>query len=247
VTYTEDFTGQDVSCHFAVIFASADLVDFDHLGLGGWDRKAIGMAVFLVALPLTGLTPLLPNPAQPFSVSDLNRKPEIAQGLACSLLDSYGVTAGLLASMRGRKCNARNPIPAGSRVWSPISDLYRLFTEALKMNGVQPLIGGDMPDFLIVWNSNLANAMTSSTTAAVLPRRTVIMSIGPALDLPPSQWALQRIWEKGGLVTFSPTFILRSPDKFADIMKMIRCSEHWGAYIIPAVIEWASVSWREIA
>jgi hypothetical protein len=102
-------------------------------------------------------------------------------------------------------------------------------------------------DTFFISNHKLVSHLRSSNLRDNIPRRTTIMSVGPTLALLPSQWRARKIWVSGGLVTFSPTFILRSSEKFGEIMKMIRTSHNWAAYVIPSVIEWAEMSWAETA
>jgi hypothetical protein len=204
------------------------------------------VVALLVALPLNGPLPLLPNPIRPDHIFDMEVKPHIS--VAKTLIDSYGVTPEFLSNSSGRSCQLR-PFPtSGKRLDPPTSlqALHDLFIAALKAYNVLPNDDGN-PELYIVWNANFSVVLSSGTVARQLPRRTVIMTIGPALQLHPNQWTLRPIWTTGGLVTFTPTFILRSPEKFTEIMKMIRCSDNWGAYVIPAVITWASTSWTEPA
>jgi hypothetical protein len=198
----------------------------------------------LIALPLNGPLPLLPNPIRPYSTADTENKPNVA--VARTLIDSYGVTQDFFGTVSGRKCQLRPFPPSRKRLDIPASFqiLHDHIIAGFKAFNVVPMDEGH-PEFLILWNANFLPSLASGTFTRSLPRRTTILTIGPSLQLPPNQWTLRPIWVTGGLVSFTPTFILRSPEKFAEIMKMIRCSDNWGAYIIPAVIAWASVSWSE--
>ena len=101
-----------------------------------------------------------------------------------------------------------------------------------------------------IWfaNQKMAKAVRSGTLATWAMRNTKFFSVGPAFHLAPSQWRLREIWISGGLVTFSPTFILRSPEKFAEIMGMIKdAPTSWGAYIVPQVVQWIAASWQNPA
>ncbi|WWC63897.1 uncharacterized protein I303_106502 [Kwoniella dejecticola CBS 10117] len=50
-------------------------------------------------------------------------------------------------------------------------------------------------------------------------------------------FSLTPIDVSGGLVTFSPSLLLRNPGKFIQIMKLCMTNPHWGAYLCPAAME----------
>jgi hypothetical protein len=100
-------------------------------------------------------------------------------------------------------------------------------------------------EVILVANHKRAKMLRSYFAREAITRRIAFYAFGPDLNLFPSQWTATRIWHSGGVVTFSPTFILRSPEKFAQIMDMIRPAPNWAAYIVPSVVEWCDRSWTE--
>jgi len=213
------------------------------IGLGGWNLEEIKLAVFVLALPLeSGSIPVprLPNPVRPNFGETVDEKPAILPS-EMSVLDSYGLDYAFMSSLRNRSAVKFT----GSE--GPMDALHDSVIDGFKIAGVVPVEGTNPPDNLLVANQKFANTLRSSTVRGVLSRRTAIYAFGPNLQLYPSQWTRRKIWQKGGLVTFSPTFILRSPDKFVEIMKTIRSVDSWAAYVLPSVIEWCHTSWSEPA
>ena len=201
------------------------------------------MALMVVALPLSSSkSPILPNPVRPnFSVVEPDLKPAYDVNGETRLLESYGLTDAYFEQF------ARKPV-----IKYPNSDghydvLYRAIAREFTAKNVEPITENVPAQAVIFSNTRLGRTVRSSTMRTSCIRRTKFYIAGPSLHLPPSQWTVREVWASGGLVTFSPTFILRSPDKFAEIMKMISCTTNWAAYIIPQVTLWAEASWRETA
>lgn len=241
MTYTELRGQKQITAHFALVLASPDSVDMSSIGLGLWIFDEIKLALFVFALPLGSgsiTTPCLPNPVRPDFSEPLDQKPMVTPP-EMSLLESYGFDHDFMSSMRNRTA-IKYPGAEG-----PADVLDEVITQRLKTAGVQPT--ADLPENLFVLNQKFGKALRSSTVRSVLSRRTAIYAFGPSLQLHPNQWKRQRIWQRGGLVTFSPTFILRSPEKFSEIMKTIRTVDTWAAYVLPSVIEWCHTSWSEPA
>ena len=153
------------------------------------------------------------------------------------LLASYGFASEFFETLRAK--NVMKYPPRES-----IDFLYDAIHQCFKSVGA---LSGQPTEVFLVTNANMHRTVSSSNTRKILPRRTPIYAFGPNLQLYPSQWQLRRIWRSGGLVTFSPTFVLRSPEKFSEIMRLIRTSKGWAAYLLPSVLEWAQSSWAEPA
>ncbi|KAK6906162.1 hypothetical protein I203_100146 [Kwoniella mangroviensis CBS 8507] len=62
-------------------------------------------------------------------------------------------------------------------------------------------------------------------------------------DSAPINFPLNPIDGQGGLVTFSPQLILRSPGKFVNVMKFCMTNPHWAAYFTPAAMEFINSGW----
>lgn len=198
----------------------------------------MGLVALLVSLPLDSQPPpALPNPVKPEIEIRVSKPHPLMLG-SCDLLDSFGLSSGLLSSFGGKFVQYRPGHKEG-----PLDDFFHGVKAGFKSVGVKHI--GDKLDTFLIENARLFTAIRSTTMGNALPRRTTIMAMGPTLSLLPSQWKARTIWSNGGLVTFSPTFILRSPDKFAEIMRVIRPANSWAAYIVPSVVEWASMSWNE--
>jgi hypothetical protein len=241
VCYTES-SRTEVDAHYALVLATSSQVDFGHLPLGDWDKDDIGLALFLLALPLNeASSPMMPNPVKPISedISLSPRKLDAPLPSPSPLLESYGLFPSTFERLSNRSAVIR---------WPSVQSFQQY-----QVHGTGPGAGADgvgstpTLDTFFISNHKLASHLRSSNLRDNIPRRTTIMSVGPTLALLPSQWRARKIWISGGLVTFSPTFILRSPEKFGEIMKMIRTSHNWAAYVIPSVIEWAEMSWAETA
>jgi hypothetical protein len=250
--YTES-SRTEVDAHYALVLATSSQVDFGHLPLGDWDKDDIGLALFLLALPLNeASSPMMPNPVKPISedISLSPRKLDAPLPSPSPLLESYGLFPSTFERLSNRSAVIRWPSVGRLDV---LHDAVVQSFQQYQVHGTGPGAGADgvgstpTLDTFFISNHKLASHLRSSNLRDNIPRRTTIMSVGPTLALLPSQWRARKIWISGGLVTFSPTFILRSPEKFGEIMKMIRTSHNWAAYVIPSVIEWAEMSWAETA
>ncbi|RXK38168.1 hypothetical protein M231_04542 [Tremella mesenterica] len=224
VTYTEAPTPDSiVSNHIALVIVGGSRMHFNSLGYGPWQGTKIGLCLVLLALPplsSSSTSPMIPNPARPLHPnmpSPLMTPPS----LPAPLLLSYGIPQEFLASLRGR-VSVKYPGREGD-----LDVLYDTLIDGFKQNQASPLNSSESPpDVLIIGNHRISRTLRSSTLKTCIPRRTLIYSMGPALQLHPSLWTLRPIWTTGGLVTFSPTLILRSPTKFAEIMEMINASSY---------------------
>ena len=236
VCYTEFAKRGRVRCHYALILAAAQHVDMATFGQGDTYDEGKGVVLLLVSIPLTfNVSPQLPNPVRPDLNNELNTESEFSEGETISLLDSFGVGRDFLLGLEG-KVAIMYPRAEGS-----VDYLNATLSSAFIQIGVAPLSKGH-PDTFVIFNAKLANCLRSTRLRDLLSRRTKLYTVGPTMSTLPSQWSLRLVWQTGGLVTFSPTFILRSPERFGEIMKLIRASDTWAAYVLPSVIEWASLS-----
>lgn len=237
VTYTErlDSTG-NIAGHYACVMVHSDNVNLDMLGYGDWSRPEVNMAMLVVSLPMTSsICPKLPNPVRPDFGPNTKDQESHAQ------IELYGLSDAFFRSYEGKSV-VKYPDSEGSYDF-----LYNYIRGQYQANHVQPIKEGSFPEEVLFSNSRIGRTVRSTTLRTTCLRRTKFHMAGPSLHLPPSQWLLREVWATGGLVTFSPTFILRSPEKFEAIMQILRCVTHWAAYIIPSVIIWAESSWREPA
>ena len=216
------------------MLASPDAFDFVQIGMGAWSKETIKVGLFVLALPLTSVpTPRLPNPVRP-SAELLPAPTPPSFPLNVPALQSYGIDHAFLSTLSGQRV-MKYPGEDG-----PTDQLHATLVSSLKQHNAIP---ASEVDTLLVMNHRFMRSLKSSSIKANITRRTAFYAFGPSLQLYPSQWNLTRIWQKGGLVTFSPTFILRNPDTFNDIMEMIRSVDTWAAYVIPGVVEWCKDSW----
>lgn len=242
VSYTNFAPEGRVNRHYALVLASPQSLDPNSIGLGVWRVEDISLAMVLISLPLTSdPPPSLPNPARPDFDDEAYAKPDMELDERVALLDSVGLTRGFLLGLKGRTVSIY-PAQEGTT-----DVLKATIKSAFQAVGAYPPTEDAAPDVIILFNAKLVKALRSQSLRSYLPRRTRIYVAGPSMSLYPSQWHLRAIWQTGALVTFSPTFILRSPERFGEIMKIIRASRSWAAYILPSVIEWASLSWAEPA
>lgn len=228
--------------HFAIILAHITAVEgaVRSLGLGSWPVPSeIGMTLLVLALPLdSGPSPMLPNPAQPILDVKDEKPTTIKTGYPMHILASYDLTPDFFHALRGTRA-IRYP---GQETHYDILGTFieHEFTD----KGVIPHNEQIPPENVLFMNSKYTRAIKSTTLTRTVDRRTKYYAVGPALHLLPSQWALREIWATGGLVTFSPTFVLRSPGKLAEIMKMIRVAPNWAAYVTPQLVQWVHASWK---
>lgn len=233
-----------MTAHYALLVTAASNLETailgPGLGLGPWATiEDAGIALVVVRLPLTSdPPPSLPNPVRP-DLSDIDIKPRSDMNLdQVHVLASYGLFPRYFATLTGR--------PAVSYpVRENDCDAFDIqLVREFQNQGVLPYDPQVRPDYILFKNGHMGRAIRSSTTRHTVNRRTQFSTVGPALHLAPSQWGLTEIWKTGGLVTFSPTFILRNPDKFSGIMTNIRTAPNWAAYVIPEVVQWLETSWK---
>lgn len=211
------------------------------LGLGPWsDLAAVGVALIVLALPLTsGPPPTLPNPVRPDTMvmTDFKPKMDMISG-PDHILATYGLSPQYFSALTGRRAitypSCENECDA----------LHRRIDKEFLLQNVLPHDDRATPEHVLFKNNKMARAVKSSTVKSTANRRTQYFAVGPAMHLAPSQWGLTEIWKTGGLVTFSPTMILRHPDKFHEIMNNIRVAPNWAAYVIPEVVQWVAASWK---
>lgn len=154
------------------------------------------------------------------------------------VLASYGLSPQYFASLAGRRVVVYPSIENDSET------LHRRIEREFQNQSVMPHDETLPPEQVLFKNNKMSRAVKSSTVKSTANRKCQYFAAGPALHLAPSQWGLTEIWATGGLVTFSPTMILRHPDKFDEIMNIIRLAPNWAAYIIPEVVQWVNSSWK---
>lgn len=213
------------------------------LGLGPWsDFSKVGVALFVLALPLTSAPPPdLPNPVRPDALIMTNLKPNIDMISGPDhMFASYGLSPQYFAALTGRRAIIYPPVE------NECDSLHRRIDKEFSFQNVLPHDDRATPEHVLFKSNKMSRAVKSSTIRSTANRRTQYFAVGPAMHLAPSQWGLTEIWKTGGLVTFSPTMILRHPQKFNDIMNIIRMAPNWAAYIIPEVVQWVEASWKTI-
>lgn len=246
ISYTEHLLEDNtVTGHYALVVTAAVNVEAalvgPGLGLGPWaNTQEAGVALLVIALPLdSAMPPSLPNPVRPDAYTKGEDKFNMAMD-QLHILASYGLTPEFFVSLTGVRATTY-PLSEVER------DLFSWIDHELRQKKALPPINEHRPEVVIFNNSKMARAVQSNTLRNTANRRTRFYAVGPALHLAPAQWSLTEIWKTGGLVTFSPTFILRSPDKFAEIMKTVRTAPNWAAYVIPDVVQWVEASWQDPA
>lgn len=230
------------SPHFALVIAQASNMKLDSTEFSQWQEEEGGATLFLVSLPLNSATPNpLPNPitaswttaAEPSaSVSTLT----MSTGEVSA---TYGVNEDLLQTWARRIVSVLSPL---NRPYDILQ--IELWTRLIKNKCV---LGEnkDIPDVVLIANSNVDYRwrIAPSKITRSLRRQTKFYTYGPSLRLPPCFWGMRPVWQTGGLVTFSPMFILQCPDKFDQAMEMIRTSPNWAAYIVPSALEYMERTW----
>lgn len=220
--------------HIFVLIAAAENAHLDTVGLDPWTLEQIGVVAIVVNIPLQGhAIPTLPNPVRPDFLTgeqaDQGRPPQDPMNIA----ESYGFT--------------RATVEVGDTVMLyPPNDfgLYPHAVEQAKRLSLSPPKQPNGPHWMILLNNYWLKSTRSQSVATYLSRSTRIFAMGPDFDIPISQWGLREIWKKGGLVTFSPTLLLREPQRFAEIMEVIRVTPGWAAYIPPSTVLWCEESWH---
>jgi hypothetical protein len=160
------------------------------------------------------------------------------------LIDTYGLSLDTLAEYKSKVVHfisAQEGVELDSLL-STIREGVEL-EERLGSEVAKSTTAGEIADTIFMENGRLTAAVRALNKANAWRTNSVIMTVGPTLSLLPSQWKARPIWARGALVTFSPTFLLSSPELVADVMRAIRPASHCTAYIIPSVIEWVNISW----
>lgn len=212
----------------------------DTVGLNGQNIETMSVVAIVLSIPVDGKpVPMLPNPVHPDFVSgDAPEMPPNAPPKPMIVAESYGFDSTMANSMSGGGV-AIYPSHK-TKLWTDVRDQFMKY-------GLEPPPQGTPPATYVVLNSRWAEATASTSVTPCLSRRTQIYGYGPDLHLPAPQWRMKEMWKTGGLVTFSPTLILRSPDRFVEIMDIIRETPGWAAYIVPTTILWAQDSWGRSA
>ena len=225
-----------------MVMAPAKFVEPSIIGLGLGPRSTvseIGIALLVVAIPLdTFPPPSLPNPVRPDLDIEEDKPKSNTLITQTHLFASYGLTPEYFRSLRKTRA-VRYPGQEGH-----YDVLHHLTEYEFSVNEVIPYDELHAPENVLFMNNKFTRAVRSSTLDKTVNRRTKYFSAGPALHLLPSQWKLREIWASGGLVTFSPTFVLRHPDKVAEIMSMVRIAPNWAAYVTPQLVQWVNASWK---
>jgi len=233
-------TSVRISRHYAFVLASSRVVR-----ASGWKLDSSqysppddGLLALLLSLPLDSASPPLPpNPVRPAETSGLPLRRAITRG-PIDPIASYGVSADRLAEYRDRMIDF---IPAAAGV--ELSDLLSTVRDEAVVAGVSIARECDKPDVIYIENGRLDAAVSALSERDAWSAKASIVALGPSLNLLPSQWRETQVWKAGALVTFSPSFILSSPNDFHTAMRSIRNTPSCAAYILPAVIEWFNVSW----
>jgi hypothetical protein len=227
-----------VSSHYAIVVASGSEFQLHTRHLDGANHNEPGPVLFLVEMPLvsTQPTPKLPNPLRPLEAPLPSPEPHTAREETLSILETYGITPDFLGGLRGKVVAKYPPFD------SPIDYCRNTLVSALKTSGSVAGPEGATKDVLILMNHKFAKSVRHAILRAAVSAHTELYTVGPSLRLPPSEWRLKRIWARGGIVTFSPTFILQSPSEFEGIMATLRTSDSWFAYVTPSTAEWIEQS-----
>ena len=211
------------------------------VGLNGRELSNIGVVAIVVTVPFDGpRIQNLPNPVRPdFVTGEPSGQEPLSRANATptNLSEAYGFDSSTSQTFsRGTTMQIY-----------PNLQHYKLFQEAIAQSrrlSLAPVTtNGPPPNSMICFNGHWNTTMRSSSVGRCVTGRTRLFSMGPDFGIPVQQWGLQEIWKTGGLVTFSPTLILRSPHQFADIMEHIRATPGWAAYVVPTTMLWCEESW----
>lgn len=231
-----------VTSHHLLLIMSLKDANFSaderaRLGLG----TSEGLIAIIISAPLVGRPiPQLPNPVQPDFVTgeralDSPDPPPISG--ARTVAESYGFNQVAERNLSGKTVII---LPKDASMTS----VYAQVVNQCVKSGVHAPPKNGEPKVLVIFNGYWLAVAQSGTLQRSLDRPVRFYAMGPDLQSPISSWTCKPIWETGGLVTFSPTFILRQPTKFQEIMEMIRETPNWAAYITPSSILWFEQSWK---
>jgi hypothetical protein len=222
-----------ISNHYAIVLVTAESIDFETLKLdrGQWQSSDLGLIALLLSLPLDSKAPpVLTNPV------DIRSEPVpvVYKQLSgpIDLLSSYAIDHKLLAFL------SEQSVQYYPECRSEFLDSIRNLFETA---GV--LTNPEKPEILVIERVRLPYACLPMNGYG-LSRDLAVLAVGPSLSLLPSQWKVQTMWNEDGLVTFSPSLLLRQSDAIANIVRVLasRPSANWATYVIPSVIEWIAGS-----
>ncbi|KAK4684315.1 hypothetical protein P7C73_g5870, partial [Tremellales sp. Uapishka_1] len=238
--YLEPPHGESIDCHYALVVANAASIDLQGTSLGSWLLPDIGLAMFVLALPLTsGASQSLFNPINPRSTMSIARGPQVQYGMQ-TLLESYGLPQAFFNTLRNKSVMV---YPGNDGREGIVDPLHDAFITQLKRAGVKPYSPSASIDICVLFNSGMSKIVKSSVIREqVVKANTLIYAVGTCLSLLPSEWTLTPVWSLGGLVTFSPGLIMNEPAKLFEIMTLIRMRSHWDAYITPPVLRWCELA-----
>jgi len=235
-------TESHISAHHALIIARADTIESqgDDNGVVGPTPSKLVFAIY--DMPLDSRPPpMLPNPIRPFVLLSHATDTPPSSPKPVSITDSYGL-------------DDNSPIPLKDRYVliypgrdGPLDTLYAAITSFCEGHGLRAAVDGRSAEVALLNSGKMSRVVRSTSIRQNLARRARFVSFGPNMDLYPSQWRATEVWHRGGLITFSPTFILRLPERFAAIMNIVRLADTWEAYVVPEVLRWCDESWKQPA
>lgn len=240
--FTELVTETHISVHYALVVARADTIRPDKEIANG-ANVSTGKLVFAVyEMPLDSRPPpMLPNPVRPFALLSHTSNTPPTSPRPVSIMESYGLADDSPIPLRDRSVL----IYPGRD--GPLDTLYAAVTTFCTEHGLRGAGDGRPAEVALFNSGKMSRVVRSTSIRQNLARRARFVGFGPKLDLYPNQWRATEVWQRGGLVTFSPTFILRSPERFAAITKIIRAADTWAAYVVPEVLKWCDDSWKQPA
>lgn len=195
--------------------------------LNGWNLEQLDFVAVLLQVPLTPTVELpdLPNPVRPFAKKQAT--PPVSDTPAHNTVASYGFDDEAVSRM---KRNAALYVLPATYL---LCNIYGEVVQQAERSKLQAPQRDVSPDVLLILNGAFQAVLRSGTFRRSLDRSTRYYSLGHDLMSMRPQWQLRPVWETGGLVTFSPSFLLGNFDIFTSIMKIIRTAPNWAAYIIP--------------
>lgn len=216
-----------VSHNILIIAGGGDSRIAQEAELNGWDIQQLDYVAVLIEVPLTPAVALpdLPNPVRPFLAKQPT--PPLPNGPAPNTVASYGFDDEAVSRMKPNA--ALYVLPATYMLCNIYGEVVKQ-AERSKLKAPPPDVS---PDVLLILNGAFHTVLRSGTFRRSLDRSTRYYSLGHDLMSMSPRWHLRPIWETGGLVTFSPSFLLGNFDIFTSIMKVIRTAPNWAAYIIP--------------
>lgn len=229
--------GKDVASRKLMAIVMPEVVHPEVLHLlfhqfGEWEEGEV--IAIVISVPFVGPPSNdLPNPMR-LDKSEQDPTPHVSA--AKTTAASYGfdeMTSVILGGM------SHDIVPLGMADSTLSGEIEQ---QAARVDSLSSL--NSDPKVVIVLNGQWSSATRLENFQRMLERPVQFYSMGHDLESPVSTWTFRQIWKTGGLVMFSPTFILREPSKFRDLMAEIRSSPGWAAYIPPATVLWCKQSWR---